>query len=173
VLYVQRYNEHFFNLIFEFGTKSCLRAGVAQSVQCLTTNWTTRQPGFRSLQKHRFFTLVSVFRAALRPTQPPVQWVPGVLSLGIKRGLGVTLTTHPHLVPRSRMSRSHNSFPLVICMAVEGRLYFLGLLKVAFNVFILSRVSKTSNPFYITFKSKCVKCVPPIIASLNKVCAGN
>jgi hypothetical protein len=29
---------------------------------------------------------------------------------GVKRGLGVTLTTHPHLVPRSRMSRSH-TFP--------------------------------------------------------------
>jgi hypothetical protein len=27
--------------------------------------------------------------------------VPGVLSLGVKRGRGVTLTTHPHLVPRS------------------------------------------------------------------------
>jgi hypothetical protein len=33
--------------------------------------------------------------------QPPVQWVPGVLSPGVKRGRGVTLTTHPHLVPRS------------------------------------------------------------------------
>jgi hypothetical protein len=27
--------------------------------------------------------------------QPPVQWVPGVLSPGVKRGRGVTLTTHP------------------------------------------------------------------------------
>jgi hypothetical protein len=35
------------------------------------------------------------------PTQPPVQWVPGVLSQGVKRGRGVMLTTHPHLVPRS------------------------------------------------------------------------
>jgi hypothetical protein len=38
---------------------------------------------------------------ALGPTQPPVQWVPGVLSPGVKRGRGVMLTTHPHLVPRS------------------------------------------------------------------------
>jgi hypothetical protein len=29
------------------------------------------------------------------PTQPPVQWVPGVLSPGVKRGLGVTLTIYP------------------------------------------------------------------------------
>jgi hypothetical protein len=32
-------------------------------------------------------------------------------SLGVKRGRGVTLTTHPHLVPRSRMSRSYTSSP--------------------------------------------------------------
>jgi hypothetical protein len=40
---------------------------------------------------------------------PPNQWVPGVLSRGLKRGQGVTLITHPHLVPRSRMSRSYIS----------------------------------------------------------------
>jgi hypothetical protein len=41
------------------------------------------------------------------PTQPSLQWVPGVLSPGLKRGRGVTLTTHPHLVPRSSMSRRY------------------------------------------------------------------
>jgi hypothetical protein len=45
--------------------------------------------------------LASVSRPALGPTQPPVQWVPGILSPGVKRGRGVMLTTHPHLVPRS------------------------------------------------------------------------
>jgi hypothetical protein len=44
-------------------------------------------------------------------SETPVQWVPGVLSPEVKRGLGVTLTTHPHLVPRWRMSRSYTSFP--------------------------------------------------------------
>ena len=37
-------------------------------------------------------------RPVLEPTQPPVQWVPG-LSPGVKSGQGVTLTPHPLLVP--------------------------------------------------------------------------
>jgi hypothetical protein len=36
----------------------------------------------------------------------PIQWVPGVLSQGMKRGRVVTLTTHHHRVQRSRMSRA-------------------------------------------------------------------
>jgi hypothetical protein len=82
-------------------------AGVAQSVQCLTTDWTTGRSRFDPRQEQKIFPLTSVSRPDLRPTQPPVQWVPGVLSPGLKRDRGVTLTTHPHLVPRSRMSRKH------------------------------------------------------------------
>jgi len=39
-------------------------------------------------------------RPALRPTQPPVKWVPG-LSRKVRCGRGVTLTPHPLLVQRS------------------------------------------------------------------------
>jgi hypothetical protein len=35
----------------------------------------------------------------------------GVISPGLKRGRGVTLTTHPHLLPGSRMSRCYTSSP--------------------------------------------------------------
>jgi hypothetical protein len=35
----------------------------------------------------------------------------GTVSPGVKRGQGVTLTTHPHLMLRSRMSRSYTSSP--------------------------------------------------------------
>jgi hypothetical protein len=45
------------------------------------------------------------------PPQPPIQWVTGVLSPGVKRGRGVTLTTNSHLMPRSRMSRCYTSSP--------------------------------------------------------------
>jgi len=72
-----------------------------------------------------------VSRPALGPTQPPVQWVPGVLSPGVKRGRGVTLTTHPHLVPRSWMSRSYTSSPPPQAppWRVAGLLCLLPLLK--------------------------------------------
>jgi hypothetical protein len=59
----------------------------------------------------RIFPLISVPRPALGLTQPPVQFVPRVLSPGIKRGRSMTLTTHPHLVPRLWMSRSYTSSP--------------------------------------------------------------
>jgi hypothetical protein len=60
--------------------------------------------------KFRNIPVVCVSRPALGPTQPPVQWVPEVLSPGLKRG-GVTLTTHPHLVLRSRMNMSYTTSP--------------------------------------------------------------
>jgi hypothetical protein len=39
---------------------------------------------------------------------------------GVKRGRGVTLTTHPHLVPRSRMSRIYTPLPPSASMACSG-----------------------------------------------------
>jgi hypothetical protein len=57
----------------------------------------------------RIFALASVSRPPLRPTQPSIQWIPRILSLGVKCIQGKTLTPHPHLVQRSRMSRSYTS----------------------------------------------------------------
>jgi hypothetical protein len=33
----------------------------------------------------RIFFFVTVSRPVVRPTKPPIQWVPGTLSLGVKR----------------------------------------------------------------------------------------
>jgi hypothetical protein len=83
----------------------------------------TGRPGFDPRRMQRIL-LASVSRPALMPTQPPAQWVPEVLSPGIKRGRGVTLTTHPHLVPKSRMSRSYISSPPWRLHGLAGKLYF-------------------------------------------------
>jgi hypothetical protein len=69
-----------------------------------------------------FFALTSVSKPAPRPTQTPIQWVPGVLSMGIERP-GRDTDDSPHLVPRSGVSRTYISTPLVACMAVGGQLY--------------------------------------------------
>jgi hypothetical protein len=78
--------------------------GVAQSVWLQTGRPSNR--GSIPRQRQSIFPLASVSRPALRPTQPPIQWVPGVLSPGVKRGRSLTLTANSHLVPRSVMSRS-------------------------------------------------------------------
>jgi hypothetical protein len=78
-------------------------------------NWAT---GVRSrADARRFSALTFVSRPALTPTQPPIQWIPGVLSPWVERGQAVTLTTHPHLVPASRM-RNCVSSPL--CRLHDG-----------------------------------------------------
>jgi hypothetical protein len=71
------------------------RFGNRGSSVSLPTDWTTWRSRFDSQQRQEIFPLTSVSRPALEPTQPPVQWVPGVLSPGVKHRWGVTLTTHP------------------------------------------------------------------------------
>jgi hypothetical protein len=41
--------------------------------------------GFKSWQGLGIFPFTTASRLALGPTQPPIQWVPGVLSLGVKQ----------------------------------------------------------------------------------------
>jgi hypothetical protein len=46
---------------------------------------TSGRPGFDSLQGLRIFFFATASRPALGPIQPPIRWVPGVLSSGVKR----------------------------------------------------------------------------------------
>jgi hypothetical protein len=65
-------------------------------------------------QRQRTFPVAFVSRLALRPTQPPIQWVPVVLSPGGKVQLGHEADHSPpssHLVPRSRISKTYTSCP--------------------------------------------------------------
>jgi hypothetical protein len=56
-----------------------------------------------------------IFIEADRPTQLPVQWIPG-LSRGVRWGRGVTLTPHPLLVPKSKIEYNCTStIPKGLC----------------------------------------------------------
>jgi hypothetical protein len=79
-------------------------AAVAQSVQWLTTNWTT---GVRSPTEDFSSSLCVQTGSGAHPASNPMGT--RVLSSGVKRGRGVMLTTHPHLVPRLSRSRSYTS----------------------------------------------------------------
>jgi hypothetical protein len=58
---------------------------VAQSVERWATGWTIGVLGFDSRRGLGIFLFTAASRVALGPTQPPIQWVSGALSLGVKR----------------------------------------------------------------------------------------
>jgi hypothetical protein len=62
-----------------------------------------------------------------------------------KRGRGVMLTTHPHLVPTSRMSRNY-TFPPRAFVACSGRA--LAFFIVSFLVFQLISCYRSAGPYY-------------------------
>jgi hypothetical protein len=60
-------------------------AVIAQSVYSWATGWMIGVLGFDSRPGLGIFLFTTASRTALEPTQPPIQWVPGALSLGVKR----------------------------------------------------------------------------------------
>jgi hypothetical protein len=104
-----------------YGSVKLLGAGVAQSVQCLATDWTTGRSRFDLRNRQKIFPLASVSRPALGPTQPPVQWVPRVLSPGIKHS--VTLTTQPIYCRGREWVGAIPHLPLRLHICVVGLLY--------------------------------------------------
>jgi hypothetical protein len=72
--------------------------------------------GFGSQQELGIFLFTTMFRMALEPTQPPIQWARGALSLGLKR----PGREADHLPPSSAKVKnawSYTSTPQYIFMA--------------------------------------------------------
>jgi len=86
------------------------------SVVGIATGYGLDGPGIESRCGQDFLHLS---RAALGPTQPPVQWVPG-LSSWVKSGRRVTLTPHPLLVPWSRRVEPLPLLPLWAVRPVQS-----------------------------------------------------
>jgi hypothetical protein len=111
--------------------------------------WSGR-PGFKS-QKGKIFFFSIASRPALRPTQPPIQWVPWEL---LPRGLlcsGVKLTTHLHLVPRSRRVELYLHSPYVF---MRGD-YLIKHRDITFTFFTfkmlkMNIIRDTARTYYIT-----------------------
>jgi hypothetical protein len=82
-----------------------------------------RATGVRSPEEANNFFPKPLSRPGLRPTLPPIQWVPVVPFRGGKVRPGRDADHSPHLVPRSRISRSYTSSSHIACMVVLGQLY--------------------------------------------------
>jgi hypothetical protein len=75
------------------------------------------RPVFDLRQRQRIFP-----PASLCIHRPPVQRVLEVLYPGVKHSQGITLTTHPHPEPRSKL-RSYTSFPPLHLHGIAVHLY--------------------------------------------------
>jgi hypothetical protein len=77
----------------------------------LTTEWTTGRLRFDPRQRRKDFSSSLCVQTGSEAHLASCTMGTGVLSLGVKRGLGVTLTTRSRLVLRLWMSRSYTSSP--------------------------------------------------------------
>jgi hypothetical protein len=75
---------------------------VAQSVQCLC--WTTGWSRFDSRQRRKYFSSSLCVQTGSEAHPASCTTGTGGAFPRLKRGRGVTLITHPYLVPRSRMT---------------------------------------------------------------------
>jgi hypothetical protein len=66
--------------------------------------------GFETRQGLGIFLFTTVSRTALGPTQPPIQWIPGTLSLGVKRP-GREVVNSPSSNAKVKNAWSYTSTP--------------------------------------------------------------
>jgi hypothetical protein len=70
--------------------------------------------GFDSLQGLGIFLFTTVSRAALGPTQPPIQWVPGALSLEINQSGREADQSHPSSAEVKKCVVLYLHFPICL-----------------------------------------------------------
>jgi hypothetical protein len=87
-------------------------------------------PKFKHFPTHGIFLFSTVTRTVLGPTQPPIQWVPVVLSLGVKRP-GCKADHSPPSSAEVKNARSYTSTPQYVfkswCLEAQGQLYLFYL----------------------------------------------
>jgi hypothetical protein len=85
-------------ILLETEPRSILVRGISLTGECRTvtrqtfhfpqrwdTGWTIEVLGFDSRRGLGIFLFTTASRKALAPPQPPIQWVPGAVSIGVKR----------------------------------------------------------------------------------------
>jgi hypothetical protein len=128
-------------------------AEVAQSVQWLTTDWTT---GIRSPTEVEDFPSSLCVRTGSGSHSASCPMGTAVLSPGVKRGRGVTLTTHPYPVPRLSMSMSYTSSPPCTSMACSWTALLLHVRYCKVIIPSIQNYSSEDNSFllYCAMKSR-------------------
>jgi hypothetical protein len=114
--------------------------------------WTIGVLGFDSRRVLGIFLFTTVSRTALEPTQPRIQWVPGALSLGVKRP-GCEADHSPPSSAEVKNAWSYTSTPQYVFMAwclVKHRDNF----TFTFNFIWLWHVSVTHRLMF------CVRLMP-------------
>jgi hypothetical protein len=92
------------------------RAVIAQSVHRWAMGWSMEVLGYDSRLGLGIFLFTTASRTALGPTKPPIQWVPGALSLGVKRP-GREADYSPPSTAEVKNAWSYTSTPQYVFMA--------------------------------------------------------
>jgi hypothetical protein len=85
---------------------------VSQLVNCIALGYGVNDRGFEFRQVLSIFHFTTASRPALGPTRAPIQWVPGVLSLVVKRP-GREADRSPSSSAKFKNAWSYTSTPLV------------------------------------------------------------
>jgi hypothetical protein len=141
------------------------KAAIAQSVYRWATDWTIGVLRFESRWGLGIFLFTTVSRTALEPTQPPIPWVPGALSLGVKRP-GREADHSPPSSAEVKNAWSCTSTPQYVFMAWclgKHKLRPLGFL----SVYITRVVTPLSLHFVLLYASTAQRSCPHMPSSLD------